>query len=313
MEQTAPRPEGLLTAANFELTGTDARTLRRGVASGRYTRIKKGAYVAAELWAEMTPLERHIMLIHAVAESNPEVVFSHWSAAALRGLPVFGVWPSETHVLEQRTGGGRSEPYVRKHCLGYHEDDVVDGAGGLRLTSMLRTAIDLGAGASFETAVMVMDAALHRGSISVAELDARVASARPHRGGRTLSRAARFADAASESPGESLSRVRIQQLGFPVPQLQRARHRPDGSTERPDFDWPDHRVVGEFDGKEKYLKPEYLGRMSPGEAVYAEKRREDRLRRDGDEVARWGWGELMRPELLSAILLDAGLPRIRRR
>ncbi|NQX28709.1 hypothetical protein HQQ81_15280 [Microbacteriaceae bacterium VKM Ac-2854] len=177
---------------------------------------------------------------------------------------------------------------------------------------MLRTAIDLGAGASFDTAVMVMDAALHRGFMTAAELADRIASARPHRGGRTLSRAGRFADAASESPGESLSRVRIHQLGLPPPRLQVVRHRPDGSRERPDFDWPDHRVVGEFDGKEKYLKPEYLGRMSPGEAVYAEKRREDRLRRDGDEVARWGWGELMRPELLSGILLEAGLPRIRR-
>ncbi|NQX11919.1 type IV toxin-antitoxin system AbiEi family antitoxin domain-containing protein [Microbacteriaceae bacterium VKM Ac-2855] len=309
MKPIAARPNGLLTSSTFEIRGMDPRRLRRGVAAGDYVRIKKGAYCAADEWAAMSALERHIMLVHAVAESNPDVVFSHWSAAALRGLPIFGRWPAEVHVLEQRTDGGRSEPYVRKHCLGYRENEIETIDGALRLTTSLRTAIDMGAGSSFETAVILMDAALHRDDFTRSDLVQRLAEAKPHRGGRVLARAGRFSDGLSESPGESLSRVRIHQLGFPQPELQKERVWPDGRVERPDFDWPAFRLIGEFDGKGKYLKPEYLGSMTPGEAVYAEKRREDRFRSVGDGCARWGWPELMQPDLLARILLDAGLSR----
>ncbi len=58
-----------------------------------------------------------------------------------------------------------------------------------------------------------------------------------------------------------------------------------------DFGWEEHRVVGEFDGKVKYgrlLKPG----QTPGDVVFAEKRREDAIRDEGWEVARWIWADL---------------------
>lgn len=58
-----------------------------------------------------------------------------------------------------------------------------------------------------------------------------------------------------------------------------------------DFAWIRRRTVGEFDGEIKYgrlLKPG----QSPGEVVFAEKIREDRIRDTGLAVARWTWDEL---------------------
>jgi len=56
--------------------------------------------------------------------------------------------------------------------------------------------------------------------------------------------------------------------------------------------WPELGVYGEFDGKVKYgrlLKPG----QDPGEAVFAEKRREDEVRRaTGGTMIRWVWDEL---------------------
>lgn len=58
-----------------------------------------------------------------------------------------------------------------------------------------------------------------------------------------------------------------------------------------DFGWPEHGVAGEFDGQVKYGRLLRPG-QSPGDAVFAEKVREDRLRGEGLTVVRWTWDEL---------------------
>ena len=45
-----------------------------------------------------------------------------------------------------------------------------------------------------------------------------------------------------------------------------------------DMAWPEHGVLGEFDGKVKYGRLLLPGE-SPGDAVFREKRREDEMRR----------------------------------
>jgi very-short-patch-repair endonuclease len=66
-----------------------------------------------------------------------------------------------------------------------------------------------------------------------------------------------------------------------------------------DFLWRDWKVVGEFDGKLKYGRELREGE-DPGEAVFREKIREDRLRELGYIVVRWVWDDLRQPERLAA-------------
>lgn len=75
-----------------------------------------------------------------------------------------------------------------------------------------------------------------------------------------------------------------------------------------DFFWKEFDLVGEFDGKEKYFRDDWAGGKSPGERVYAEKRREDGLRALGLRVVRWTWTEAINPSRLRDCLLRAGLP-----
>lgn len=119
--------------------------------------------------------------------------------------------------------------------------------------------------------------------------------------------ALQFADPLAESAGESLSRVRIHELGFEPPVLQVSFEL--GSTvARVDFYWPGCGVVGEFDGKVKYLRAGGLSGFSAEEVVWQEKLREDALRARGLHVVRWTWDDLHRPGVLQARLHAAGVP-----
>ncbi|MBV9920851.1 MAG: hypothetical protein JOY78_08390 [Pseudonocardia sp.] len=58
-----------------------------------------------------------------------------------------------------------------------------------------------------------------------------------------------------------------------------------------DFGWPDHGVAGEFDGFAKYGRLLRPGQV-PADVVFAEKRREDRMRTVLRGFVRWVWAEL---------------------
>jgi hypothetical protein len=100
----------------------------------------------------------------------------------------------------------------------------------------------------------------------------------------------------AQSVGETRSRFMCWSQHLPEPQLQfhvyDAYGHLIGIT---DFAWPEQRLLGEFDGKVKYgrlLKPG----QQPGDAVFAEKNREDQLREATQwAVIRFIWAELNNP------------------
>lgn len=63
-----------------------------------------------------------------------------------------------------------------------------------------------------------------------------------------------------------------------------------------DFRWKEHRTIAEFDGLVKY--------EAPG-ALAAEKLREDRLREQGEEVVRFTWPDLDRPQMVRTRVQEA--------
>lgn len=126
-----------------------------------------------------------------------------------------------------------------------------------------------------------------------------------HRWNRALD----FADPGSESPGESLSRVLMSQLGFQIPTLQHPITMPDGTRYRTDFCWERAGIVGEFDGHMKYTRARALRGLEPADVVVREKTRERHIERQGYRVVRWDWQDLRTPERLRRILADYGVPR----
>ena len=112
--------------------------------------------------------------------------------------------------------------------------------------------------------------------------------------------------------GESLSRTGILLAGMPLPELQIVYPHAFGE-DRVDFRWKRRfhvrriPLLGEFDGEVKYTRAEFMDGRTIEEVVWAEKRREDRLRAPGRSMARWLWADALRPERLRAVLLTAGL------
>jgi hypothetical protein len=184
-------------------------------------------------------------------------------------------------------------------------DDEVCSVDGVPVTEPVRTALDLARSLPFEAAVVVLDAALHQRRFSSEELRERLFDIAGSRGCRSAARAVRFADARSESVGESRSRILLHRLEFPPSALQfEVRTATGRLAGRADFAWEEERVLGEFDGRIKYGRLLRPG-QEPGEAVFAEKRREDAMCAEDWSVVRWTWSDLDAPGVLSGWLQRA--------
>lgn len=296
-----------------ELTGNGLgyQNLARQVRTGELTRVRHGAYAAAQQPAD--EVERHRALISGTWPLiGKDAVLSHESAAVIHGLPIAerGLGPVQ---LTRAVGGhGRVQRNIRVHFGSLEPHDVTE-VDGLRLTCLERTAVDLARASGYERAVAVLDAALHQGA-SGELIEEILSHQRRWRGIATARRASAFADGRAESVGESFSRVRMAQAWLPAPELQYAVFSRSGAwLARCDFAWPDFRLIGEFDGRIKYIgSPQQVAAT-----VVAEKAREQAIRDAGWVVVRWGWTDLSGPSLfigpLSRALQAAGFRELRSR
>lgn len=96
----------------------------------------------------------------------------------------------------------------------------------------------------------------------------------------------------------SLARVAFEAVGLPAPEQQVKIYDRKGLIGVVDFLWEEQATIGEFDGRLKYTG------QPNADVLYAEKRREDRLRALGFEVVRFGYHGVRggRSELHRAVL-----------
>ena len=308
---------GLFVVQSVGVSDTDARQFRRSVDRGQGTRLRRGVFTTADRWGGLAPEDRYLDRIRAVvATRRHDPVVSHQSAAALWGIPVGGAWPQAVHVLAVPASRVRSKNGVFVHRTAFDWAEVVE-LDGVLVTSPARTLLDLARTTTFENAVVALDHGMNprRATPEVLvypdELSEMLARCQSVRGSTKAQRAIDFARPDADNPGESLSRVAIFELGFPDPELQCQHPNPRGGWYFTDFEWPRFRLIGEFDGRGKYLKDEYLHGRAPGDVVYAEKVREDHLRAEGFRVVRWGPAELANRGALGRLLAAAGLPATR--
>ncbi|MQA15159.1 MAG: hypothetical protein GEV09_13600 [Pseudonocardiaceae bacterium] len=273
--------------------GYSDKEIRRMLRTGSLTVVRRGAYAVG------TPPDgaaaRHELRLRADLEHlTDDAVGSHVSAAVLHGLPTWGISLERVHVSRDRgRSGGRVGRRVHVHAAPLDADEVV-AVGGIAVTSVARTVVDLARSVPFEQAVVVADAALAGGLVDRATLDGAVRRAARWRGSPAAHRVVAFADGRSESVGESRSRVAVRRAGLPDPVPQWEVRAAGGRlVGRVDFGWPGLATVGEFDGRVKYGRLLRPGEQ-PGDAVFAEKLREDELRSLELGVVRWTWADLGR-------------------
>jgi hypothetical protein len=283
--------------------GFDDRDLLRMRRDGSLLPVRRGAYVR-ERPADRTHAEEHRELIFATAPLlHDGAVMSHGSAAVLHGLPTWRSAIDRVHVTRNRSSGGNRRPVVHVHAAPL-PDDHVTTIDGVSVTSLVRTVLDLCRTVPLEQAVAAGDRAVAYGLVREVLEDQLTRMAR-WPGVRQARRAVELLDGRSESPGESVSRVRMHQDGLPAPEPQQDIFDEHGTfVARVDFLWKEHRTIGEFDGKIKY------GRLlKPGQSIedvlFEEKRREDALRDLGWQIVRWLWADLYRPGVIRDRVLRA--------
>jgi hypothetical protein len=310
MDYTPFARDGLLLSRHVRRHVDDSRSLTRGVDRGELVRLRRGAFVPTSIWSDASARERHILRIRAVlAAAERPIVVCGESAAALWGMPLAGDWPDVVSVLDEWRGGGRAEPGVRRTAAGFRSAKIVE-LDGFRVTDLARTALDVARRTSFANAIGSVDWSLSRRNdraVSAETLFDDALNFDARLGRRHLQRVVGFASPLSDSFGESMCRAVIHLQGFERPELQ-VEFRDSEGAMYPDFFWRSMGGAAEFDGKQKYTRNEFTA-GDPGDVVWREKKREDRLRRQVSGVTRLLTNDVMNSDRLSARLTALGVPR----
>jgi hypothetical protein len=167
---------------------------------------------------------------------------------------------------------------------------------GTLVTHPARAAIETASLLPTDGGLAVLDSALQLGRTDRPELHATFAlhgSWPQMQGVQVL---VRMADAGAQSVGESRTRYLCFAHDLPAPVLQyEVRDRSGRLLGITDFAWPEHGLLGEFDGQVKYGRYLRPGEQ-PGDAVFREKRREDAIcELLGWRMIRLVWADLSRP------------------
>ena len=285
---------GVVGASQLSAVGASAHDVHRWVARGDLVRVRRGAFVDGHLWATVNADARYRLTVKAVmrarAGSHLEEAASHHSALALHGLPLWRVDRRlvviSGDVQQSTTAAGLRLMPLRSLVAKVQVEGVVSLAEA--------DAVVTSASVSEEAGVVAADAAVHRGTTTMDELEeARQRLLPGLRGKARLRRAMAAVDPRAESPGETRTRLLLTAFGMPVESQVVVRDEVGELIGRVDF-LVGGRVVVEFDGAVKY------GGAAGREALVAEKRREDRLRSQGYEVVRLTWDDLAQPAKVMA-------------
>ena len=180
------------------------------------------------------------------------VALSHVSAAVHHDMRLWQVPLDRVHVLRLDGGPGRVCGDVVYHSGAWRPNDIWQ-LGDRLLTSPARAAVETASLVGVERALVIFDGAI--------DLD--LASSRGDRGDvprmdgwpqtQHLQVSVRLMRPGAQSVGESRSRFLCWGQGLPEPVLQfEVRDEMGVVIGIADMAWPEHGVLGEFDGQVKY-------------------------------------------------------------
>lgn len=228
--------------------GTEAvaagRFTRRTLAS-RNTRIFRNVYLPAD--AELTPVDRAVA---AWLWSGRTATVAGRSAAALHGSR----WIDDGEPAElTRTETSANDIVIHRERL---RDDEICAIRGIPLTSLARTAFDLGRRPPLRRAVAQVDALANASGVTAAQVTSVLRAHKGARGIVQLRSVVDLMDGGAESPQETHTRLVLVDSGMkrPVTQLE-VRNRWGHVFARIDMGWPEFKVGVEYDGPQHWDDP----------------------------------------------------------
>ncbi len=235
------------TADQAARLGVSRWYLRLLVDRGLVRPVLRGAYVAAQVLDTVDVRAAALrLLVPATAVVTDE------TAAWLHGVDVLP--PSAVHAPPQlrvfSTGGSRiRRPEVASGTRQLSKEDLAE-VQGVRVTTPLRTALDLGRGLRRFAALAALDGFVRIG-VPHDSIRLSVERFRGERGVVQLRWLVPLADGRAESPGESWLRLHWYDAGLARPELQFWVHDEHGvALYRLDIALPECRFAAEYDGKQ---------------------------------------------------------------
>ncbi|WP_053202834.1 type IV toxin-antitoxin system AbiEi family antitoxin domain-containing protein [Jiangella muralis] len=280
----------VVTYAGALAAGLTESAVRHRVRQGRLVAVRHGVYCSREVWERMggDVRLRHELEIRAVLTSLGGTWVSHYSAVALRQLPLPHGWDEIVTLTRPARAAGRpSYPGVRFRTAAVppaHRAAVF----GLPVLTVARNVLDIARTDGLAAGLVVADAALRRDLTTAADLAATVADLAGWPGVAAARLVALHASGLRESPLESSSYALFLRRGLVLPESNVWLTAQRRGGVRADFVWRRHRLIGEADGRVKYDDP-----WSTAEPVlWQEKLRQERLEDLGFVVTRWTGAEL---------------------
>lgn len=271
--------------------GWSGRDITRAVDASSLRRVQRNQYVSEQVWSDLWPESRHrLEVAAAVAEMRDgAAALSYESSGVVWGISLYRHMPAAVHFTLPESPQASSRAGLFRHREPLPVEDV-QFVNDTAVTSLERTTFDVIRSVGLETAVAFADAALRREAMHGRDYDLdiaqrwrarmheRVAVARGARGVRQAQWVTRFADGRADLPGESVTRLRLHQLGFTSLSAQVPVPAPSGRDYYVDLGLEEVDAFVEFDGKSKYLDEALRQGRSVAEVLLDEKRREDWIR-----------------------------------
>lgn len=272
LELTLPVPDHPFTTAESVVLGMNKAHLDLLVSLGRVRRLFRGVYVDA---AAEDSFDLRIAAVRKVVQ--PLHIACDRTAGWIHGVDVH-TWAErkvlpvvETCVLPDRDPTRRAG--IRGMTRDLAEGDIMT-VGGVRVTTPLRTAMDLACCLREREALAALNQFARCHAISVDQIADALPRFRGRRGVRQLRELLPLIDVRVESPRESWVYMEIARADLPLPEPQYWIEVEGVPTYRLDFAWPYHRICLEYDGFDAHLRTD-------------EQREHDRVRRDW--LRRHGW------------------------
>jgi len=243
-------PDRPFTSAALPELGITRRRLRSELAAGTVRRLFRGVYASAEL-PETVEL-RAAALALVVADGH---VIVDRTAAWLHGIDAYSTAELELGPLIETCslrGDHRTQrPGVRGRTRDLAESDIAV-VSGLRVTTPLRTALDLGCHLRRREAYAALCGLAREHGITAADLGSAIPRFKRRRGVIQLRELAALVDPRLESPREAWTLLAILDAGLPPPEPQVWIEIDGVPTYRLDLGYRRLRIAIEYDGVEAH-------------------------------------------------------------
>lgn len=217
------------------------------IAAGRLTRHELQRWYRVMYRGIYAPKDVTLTLrdrtVGAWLSSGRQAVVAGVAASALHGAS----WIDPDIAVEVISGRTRPQRglVVRDETLG---DDDLTRVVGLPVTTVARTAYDLGRHLPREQAIARMDALMHATPFSIEDVLLLAKRHRGARGVRRLRTALPLVDGGSASPKETWLRLLLIDAGLPVPTTQVPALDGSWPVAFLDMGWGQYKVAAEYDG-----------------------------------------------------------------